>query len=53
MTAIDKISELAVDEEIRTDNVNVGLFLSHFEGFLSNEAMVSGSCFKEMDRQQS
>lgn len=37
MTAMDKISELAVDNDIRTDDVNVNLFLSHFEGFLFDE----------------
>lgn len=37
MTAMDEISDLAVYDEIRTDDVNVSLVLSHFEGFLSDE----------------
>lgn len=37
MTAMDEISDLGMNNEIRTDDVNVNLFLSHFEGFLSDE----------------
>lgn len=41
MTVMDQINELDVDGEIHTDNVNVNLVLSHFEGFLSDGAIVS------------
>jgi len=53
MTAMDEIGDLAVDDKIRTDDVNMNLFLSHFEGFLSDGMKVSGWSFKKEDRQQS
>jgi hypothetical protein len=41
MTAMDQINGPTAYDQIRTDNVNVSLFLSHFEGFLSDGAIVS------------